>query len=381
MKKNISNKINYKLNFYINNDPEWGGTFQYTDLLIQAIKLKFNKKNIKYFYTNKVWKKKYDLKKFKIKLNFFQNILIQILVFFNLKKLSIFLVKIKILNLPKSFFNEDQYWIFPSQDLISVLCGGKSIVSINDLMHRYSNFPETSSYFRKKYRDYIFQKIAKHSYRVLTDSKLGKKHVINSYGNYNNIRVQYFSTTPQKFKNKKIKEKYIIYPAQFWEHKNHINLIYALGLLKKNYKKIKLILIGHKKKNYFKLTKLVKELNLEKNIKFVGYVTESEKANLIKNARALINASFLGPTNLPQLEAFCYGCPVILSNVFAHKEQCGNSVIYFNPSNRKQIANAIEKIWVSDLLYSKYKIKSYKMAKKYSLKNFSTNLVNNIIKN
>ena len=71
----------------------------------------------------------------------------------------------------------------------------------------------------------------------------------------------------------------------------------------------------------------------------------------------------------------------ILSNVFAHKEQCGNRVIYFNPSNRKQIANAIEKIWVSDLLYSKYKIKSYKMAKKYSLKNFSTNLVNNIIKN
>ena len=70
---------------------------------------------------------------------------------------------------------------------------------------------------------------------------------------------------------------------------------------------------------------------------------------------------------------------MILSNVFAHKEQCGNSVIYFNPSNRVQIANAIEKIWVSDSVYRKYKVKSNKMAQKYSLKNFSEELVNNII--
>ena len=146
-------------------------------------------------------------------------------------------------------------------------------------------------------------------------------------------------------------------------------------------KEQKVCQIGHKKKNYFNLIKLVKELKLTKNIKFIGYVSEREKVNLIKNARALINASFLGPTNIPQLEGFCYSCPVILSNVFAHKEQCGNSVIYFNPHDREQIANAIEKIWVSESIYRKYKVKSYKMAQKYSLKNFSTNLVNNIITN
>ena len=381
MKKNILNIKRYKLNFYIDNNPEWGGTYQYTNLLIKAVEQKFDKKNINYFYINKTGKKKSKLKNHYVRINFFQFILTQILIFFNLKKLSLIFSKVKILNLPKNFFDINEYWIFPSQDLVSVLCGGKSIVSINDLMHRYSNFPETSSFLRKIYRDYLFGKIAKYSHRVLVDSKLGKKHVIDSYGKYNNIRVQYFSTIPQTFKNIKKKDKYIIYPAQFWEHKNHKNLILAMNILKKKYKKIKLLLIGHKKKNYYKLKELVNELNLNKNIKFIGYVSELKKANLIKNARGLINASFLGPTNIPQLEGFFYGCPVILSNVFAHKEQCGDSAIYFNPNIKEQIANAIERIWISDQLFKQYKNKSAKMAKKYSLKNFSSDLVVNIFKN
>lgn len=379
MKKNLFNKKKCNLNFYIDNDPEWGGTFQYTNLLIKAIQLKFTKKNIKFFYTNKVWEKNLDYNNQSIKINFFQSFLIQILIFFNLKKLSNILSRINLLSLPKTFFNKDEYWFFPSQDLISVLCGGKTITSINDLMHRYSNFPETSSFLRKIYRDYRFRKIAKYSYRVLVDSKLGKKHVKESYGNHNNIRVQYFSTLPQTFNKIKKKDKYIIYPAQFWDHKNHENLILAINILKKKFKKIKLLLIGHKKKNFFQLKKLVKELNLNRNIKFIGYVNEKKKANLIKNARVLINASFLGPTNIPQLEGFYYGCPVILSDIFAHREQCGNSVIYFDPNSKEQIASAIEKIWFSNSLYKKYKVKSYKMAKKYSLNNFANSLVKNIV--
>ena len=42
--------------------------------------------------------------------------------------------------------------------------------------------------------------------------------------------------------------KYLIYPAQFWEHKNHEKLLLAINILKKKYSDIKLVLIGHKKK-------------------------------------------------------------------------------------------------------------------------------------
>ena len=133
-----------------------------------------------------------------------------------------------------------------------------------------------------------------------------------------------------------------------------------------------------KKKNFSHIYKLVLKLDLEKNVMFEGFVSDKKKASLISNARALVNPSFLGPTNIPQLEAFNYDCPVILSNVFASKEQCLNNVIYFNPHYEESIAKSIEKIWNNNDIHSLYKKKSSKISKKYSFQNFSENLIKNI---
>ena len=104
----------------------------------------------------------------------------------------------------------------------------------------------------------------------------------------------------------------------------------------------------------------------------------NKKALLISNARGLINPSVLGPTNTPQLEAFNYGCPVLVSNIFAAKEQCTDSVIYFNPFSEKSIAKSIKKIWNNNKIFLMYKKKSNLISKKYSFEKYSKNLVKNI---
>lgn len=375
-------KIENDINIFINNHPEWGGTYQYTQLIIRAIQEKFNHSNIKFFYTNKIWNEELKENHFFINYNFFQLIVSQILIFLNFFNLPKLLLNFLLPSFPKSFFDKDKIWIFPSQDILSTLCRGKTVVSINDLMHRYSNFSETSSFFRKIYRDYKFKIIAKKSYRVLVDSKVGKKHVEESYGKFNNIRVQYFTALEEVIdKNEKFKDlgKYLIYPAQFWEHKNHYRLILAIKILKNKFKDIKLVLIGHKKKNFKKIQSYVEKNDLKDNIIFLGFISNQEKAYLISNARALVNPSFLGPTNIPQLEAFRYSCPVILSNVFAAKEQCLDNAIYFDPSFEDSIAKSIEKIWSIDEIFYLYKKKSEAISKRYSFENFSNNLAKNII--
>ena len=379
MKKDIGNK-DKGVNIFINNNPEWGGTFQYTQLVTKALQNQFNENKIKFFYTQDVWKDNLKKNRYIIKLNYFSICLIQILIFLNIKKIPMFIKKNLLSSLPYSFFEKDELWIFPSQDIISILCGGKTVVSINDLMHRYCKFSETSSFFRKVYRDYKFSKISKNSYRVLVDSKLGKKHVKDCYGEYNNVKVQYFSALQEEKSNIKSNDmgKYLIYPAQYWEHKNHSKLLLAIKILKKKYSDIKLVLIGNKKKNYNKIKQLSDELGLSNNIIFLGFISDKEKASLIYNARALINPTYLGPTNIPQLEAFNYECPVILSNVFAAKEQCSDKVIYFDPNFEDSIAKSIEKIWDNDEVFLLYKKKSSEIAKKYSFKNFSETLIKNI---
>ena len=69
------------------------------------------------------------------------------------------------------------------------------------------------------------------------------------------------------------KEDYIIYPAQFWAHKNHYALI-ALGvLLKKKYaNKIKIVLTGSDKGNFKYINKLIKKNNLQEIFIIKGFI-------------------------------------------------------------------------------------------------------------
>src|SRR6056300_1470465 len=92
MKKNL-NKFKKKINIYINNHPEWGGTFQYTNLIINAIESKFDKSSINFYFANKSWSKEFSKKGNFINLNFFSLLLIHILIFVESKKLARFISK------------------------------------------------------------------------------------------------------------------------------------------------------------------------------------------------------------------------------------------------------------------------------------------------
>jgi len=60
-----------------------------------------------------------------------------------------------------------------------------------------------------------------------------------------------------------------------------------------------------------------------------------------KNAFAMVFPTLIGPDNLPPLEAFYYGCPVIASAVDGADEQLGNNALLFNPF---KVDELVEKI-------------------------------------
>tara|TARA_A100001015_G_C15033828_1_gene734784 strand:- start:1457 stop:2581 length:1125 start_codon:yes stop_codon:yes gene_type:complete len=368
------------INIFVANKENWGGTFQYTELLINSLNYKKIKTTI--YYTENIWKNKIKDRNtaVKVKSTILNIFFIYLIVLFNLSKvLDNKLIK-KLTGLPDSFFDRKTIWIFPSQDFVSSICKGKKIVAIHDLMHRLSSFPEVSGFFRKIFRDFRFKKIIKIADLILVDSEVGKKHVINLFNHKKkNIRVLAFFPPIKIFKktsNRKLKKKYLFYPAQFWPHKNHKNLILAVNKIAKIDSSIKLYLVGHKIRLYKELKKLSIDLNCEKNITFLGYVDSSYLSNLYLNARALVMPSFLGPTNIPPIEAFLHGCPVLLSDVFAAREQCGNYASYFDPNSVQSIFNSIYKVWFDDKSYFILKKKSLKKSKSYSVKKFSNKFLN-----
>lgn len=252
-------------------------------------------------------------------------------------------------------------WIFTSRNDWMFLIQVRLLAVVHDLMHRYEKrFPECSAHGEYERRERISKNVCYYSVGIIVDSELGRKQFCESY-NYP-LEKTYplpFIAPPYVYKACQMKnllekyhlpKEYVFYPAQFWQHKNHTNLVKAVASLKRKIPNINLVLSGFKSKNFPQIEKLVEALNIKKQVFFLDYVDDEAIVELYKKAKMLVMPTYCGPTNIPPLEAFVLGCPVAASNVYAVPEQLGNAALLFNPDLVDEIASAIEKIWTDEKL-------------------------------
>ena len=140
----------------------------------------------------------------------------------------------------------------------------------------------------------------------------------------------------------RIKPDFLLYPAQFWPHKNHVNLLKALDLLRKRDGiTLDLVFTGSDKGNQHYVRDKVREWGLSEQVFDLGFVSREELNALYGSALALIFPSFFGPDNIPPLEAFALGCPVLASRVAGAEEQLGNAALLFDPTDPTDIAEKV----------------------------------------
>ncbi len=84
---------------------------------------------------------------------------------------------------------------------------------------------------------------------------------------------------------------------------------------------------------------------MEGAVQLFGFVDKDRIVALYKNAFALVYPTFFGPDNLPPLEAFALGCPVIASSVSGAQEQLGDAAILFDPKNPEEIAQKVKMLY------------------------------------
>ena len=87
------------------------------------------------------------------------------------------------------------------------------------------------------------------------------------------------------------------------------------------------------------------KLGVKKNIIHLGYVEDNDMSVLYHEAEALVMPTFFGPTNIPILEAWTFGCPVITSDIRGIREQAGDAAFLVNPRSVDSIANGIKEVW------------------------------------
>lgn len=219
------------------------------------------------------------------------------------------------------------------------------IATVWDLAHRILPvFPEfTQSGWTYEAREKHYTQVLSKASMIVTGNMAGASQIEKYY----NINPSLIKTIPMPtpdyvYKltpNNSILEEnnlstfeYYFYPAQFWPHKNHIRILQAI----KNTSD-KVVFTGSDKGNISYIKSKVAEYGLENQVLFLGFVEKEELISLYKNAKGLIYASYLGPDNIPPLEAMALDCPVICADYDGAKEQLGDAALFFNPQKTEEL--------------------------------------------
>jgi glycosyltransferase involved in cell wall biosynthesis len=138
------------------------------------------------------------------------------------------------------------------------------------------------------------------------------------------------------------REPTLLYPAQFWPHKNHVGLLKALRLLNDHHGlRPRLLLTGSDQGNRAHVERMARELRVSDQVSILGFLPRDRLLQLYTEVNALVYPSTFGPENLPPLEAFALGCPVAASRIPGSDEQLGDAAVFFDPHDHQAMADAI----------------------------------------
>jgi len=147
-----------------------------------------------------------------------------------------------------------------------------------------------------------------------------------------------------------IPHKYIYYVGTLEPRKNVPLLIEAYSKLPSEFHNIPLVIAGKKGWLYEKIFEIVKILNLEERVHFLGYVPDEDLIALYNGTRVCVYPSLYEGFGLPVLESMQCGAPVITTNVSSMPEVAGNAALLVTPNDPEGLSKALWRVLTDDKL-------------------------------
>jgi len=350
-----------RIGLYLGFAPEGGGAFQYAQSILAAFaRLPADQYDTVVAYAHPEWARNlstYDFLRAPVSV---REGLAERLVRFTLREgLPLALwhsIAPWIHPLTRRLLDEEcDLWIFPAQDVLTYALPAPTVGVIHDLMHRHeTRFPEVGSRSIVRRRDRHYRNLCTHARAILVDSQVGQGHVEAAYAiDSSRIHVlpyvapeyMHQQQTPEDFDVRyELPNQFIFYPAQFWEHKNHVRLLHALAAVRPMLPDLHLVLVGSEKNALASVRRTIEQLQLADRVHVLGYVPDRDMPVFYRRALALVMPTFFGPTNIPPLEAMSVGCPMAISNIYAMPDQVGEAALLFDPNSVEEISETIRRL-------------------------------------
>jgi glycosyltransferase involved in cell wall biosynthesis len=147
--------------------------------------------------------------------------------------------------------------------------------------------------------------------------------------------------------------RYILYPAQTWEHKNHLRLIEAFELARKvSGEDFSLVCAGHLNQYFFEsIEPRVRISPFRSSIFFTGSLSnpwEVELRWLYENSLGVVIPTLYEAGSFPLIEAMALRVPVVCADTTSLPSTIGSKAFVFCPTSPQSIADSIVKLVTND---------------------------------
>jgi glycosyltransferase involved in cell wall biosynthesis len=259
----------------------------------------------------------------------------------------------------------------------SVPCA--SVLTALDLA--FLRYPEFFRRGRRVYQRILTRRSARHATRIVAISENTKRDLVELFGVApEKITVIYPSIAPDfqladpttlaRFRAEKgLPERYLLYLGTLEPRKNVETLIMAYARLRSHMSADTppLILAGAKGWYYEPLFQRVRELGIERDVTFVGYVSREEQPLWYAGAAVFVYPSLYEGFGMPIVEALGCGTPTITSNTSSMPEAAGSLATLVAPQDTEALTGAMYHMLHDDALRARTQLEGPEWARRFSL--------------
>jgi glycosyltransferase involved in cell wall biosynthesis len=147
-------------------------------------------------------------------------------------------------------------------------------------------------------------------------------------------------------------ERFLLVINQFWRHKNHRIVPEALAILRSRGLQVPVVMVGlpadHRDRQNDALSETLQAAaqgNVWSQCLVLGKVPREDLVSFLQTATAVIQPSRFEGWNTTLQDAKAIGCPVLVSDLAVHREQCPKALGFFPPDNAGALADLIAASW------------------------------------
>ncbi len=223
---------------------------------------------------------------------------------------------------------------FPLSVMLPPLDAPPAATTVLDVQHEA--FPEFFSRGELAYRKRVYGWTVRKSRIVITISEHARGALIDRLClEPERVRAIHLAVDHERFRpDGRPRERFLLYPANAWPHKNHARLFEAFTVVRRERPELGLVLTGagHER------------LALPDGAESRGHVSLDELVGLYRSAAALVYPSLYEGFGIPCVEAMACGCPAAVSDVASLPEVCAHAAVYFDPLDPESIADGIRTV-------------------------------------